>query len=416
MGLELTDVPIISKNDLKQVQIVGTHLHEWIGKGTVGLNTCIQRMGCVQIDPINPAGRNHDHFFLSRIPNYRQGSLESDLYQKAKVFEAYFPNLHAIDRRVFPLFYSSRKEHLLGPFYTRNLEKITSIQPSLFTDILDYIDTHGPSSATILDQFSKNAKGAKWKTTGSGANVLEILWATGKLALVKRDENFHKFYDRIENRFSHDELTPKSIPEKEIWYSKLQFLHQSFPFLDAKIQILKDQRLKRSRSKSAWTNRIQSPLESYLSPKSESYSPTLIYCPEIHKILLIRSDWKDLLKPKYDTHMRAIAPLDPLIYDRKLLHLLFDFEYTWEIYKPKNQRRWGYYVYPLLYNGQFIGRLEAKKGKKASILKFFNLQLESQVTWNTHYQKALQNLLDRWKTMVNATEISLDASISTILN
>jgi uncharacterized protein YcaQ len=62
-----------------------------------------------------------------------------------------------------------------------------------------------------------------------------------------------------------------------------------------------------------------------------------------------------------DDRMRVIGPLDALVWDRELLRLLWDFDYVWEIYKPAEQRRWGYYVAPLLHRGRFVGRIEARR-------------------------------------------------------
>ena len=69
-----------------------------------------------------------------------------------------------------------------------------------------------------------------------------------------------------------------------------------------------------------------------------------------------------------------IAPLDNLIWDRKMIEALFDFEYTWEVYVPKSKRKYGYYVLPILFKDQFIGRIEfdhfSKNGLKV-INKWF---------------------------------------------
>lgn len=43
-----------------------------------------------------------------------------------------------------------------------------------------------------------------------------------------------------------------------------------------------------------------------------------------------------------------IAPLDNLLWDRKLIKEIFGFEYIWEVYKPVSERRYGYYVLPVL--------------------------------------------------------------------
>ena len=43
-----------------------------------------------------------------------------------------------------------------------------------------------------------------------------------------------------------------------------------------------------------------------------------------------------------------IAPLDNMLWDRNLISVIFDFDYTWEVYVPKHKREYGYYVLPIL--------------------------------------------------------------------
>jgi len=61
-----------------------------------------------------------------------------------------------------------------------------------------------------------------------------------------------------------------------------------------------------------------------------------------------------------DDRMRILGPLDPLLWDRALVKLAFGFDYVWEVYKPAHQRRWGWYVCPLLHRGALVGRIEAR--------------------------------------------------------
>jgi uncharacterized protein YcaQ len=59
-----------------------------------------------------------------------------------------------------------------------------------------------------------------------------------------------------------------------------------------------------------------------------------------------------------DDTLRVLGPLDPMLWCRALVHHVFDFEYVWEVYKPAAQRRWGWYVCPLLHRGRLVGRFE----------------------------------------------------------
>src|SRR5690606_31431257 len=44
-----------------------------------------------------------------------------------------------------------------------------------------------------------------------------------------------------------------------------------------------------------------------------------------------------------------LSPIDRLIYDRKRMAELFEFDYQLEMYKPAAKRRWGYFALPILY-------------------------------------------------------------------
>jgi len=62
-----------------------------------------------------------------------------------------------------------------------------------------------------------------------------------------------------------------------------------------------------------------------------------------------------------DGELRVLAPLDPILWDRELVRLVFGFDYVWEVYKPAERRQWGYYVVPILQGTDLVGRLEAHR-------------------------------------------------------
>ena len=86
-----------------------------------------------------------------------------------------------------------------------------------------------------------------------------------------------------------------------------------------------------------------------------------------------------------------IAPLDNLLWDRKLIHALFDFDYKWEIYTPQSERKYGYYVLPILYGIDFVGRIEAVYDKAKQELTVHHVWLEP----NVHDSPALQTAIQK---------------------
>jgi len=81
---------------------------------------------------------------------------------------------------------------------------------------------------------------------------------------------------------------------------------------------------------------------------------------------------------------RFIAPLDQLIWSRQALAKLWDFEYVWEVYKPQNQRRWGYYVLPVLYHDRFVARFDGKFDRATGTLNVLAYHREPGGLPHTH--------------------------------
>jgi uncharacterized protein YcaQ len=63
-----------------------------------------------------------------------------------------------------------------------------------------------------------------------------------------------------------------------------------------------------------------------------------------------------------------MGPLDSLLWDRKSIQQIFDFDYVWEVYKPAEQRKWGYYVLPVFFGDRFVARMDSRLEKDTLII------------------------------------------------
>ncbi len=64
-----------------------------------------------------------------------------------------------------------------------------------------------------------------------------------------------------------------------------------------------------------------------------------------------------------------LSPLDRLVYDRARMVDLFQFDYALEMYKPVEQRKWGYWALPILYGERLVGKLDATWDRKRRELR-----------------------------------------------
>ena len=67
-----------------------------------------------------------------------------------------------------------------------------------------------------------------------------------------------------------------------------------------------------------------------------------------------------------------LAPLDPLIYDRRLTRRLWDYDYTWEVYTPPAKRVRGYYALPVLSGTELVGHVDPKVDRENKKLMVVN--------------------------------------------
>ena len=64
-----------------------------------------------------------------------------------------------------------------------------------------------------------------------------------------------------------------------------------------------------------------------------------------------------------------LNPYDSLLFDRKRLEELFDFTYVLEQFKPKPQRRYGFFAHPILMGDRFVGMLDAEVDRQRDVLR-----------------------------------------------
>jgi uncharacterized protein YcaQ len=104
-----------------------------------------------------------------------------------------------------------------------------------------------------------------------------------------------------------------------------------------------------------------------------------------------------------------LAPLD-IVSARGRAKKLFDFEYKWEVYTPVHQRRWGYYVLPILYGDDLVARLDPKLDRTTMTLeiKGFWHEDDAPVT-DIDFADALAKGLIRFAKFVMAKKVDVSA-------
>ncbi len=87
----------------------------------------------------------------------------------------------------------------------------------------------------------------------------------------------------------------------------------------------------------------------------------------------VRGTWR--VDPSYlddapfEGRTALLSPLDRLVFDRKRMTEIFDFDYQLEMYKPVTRRRWGFFALPVLSADQLVGKVDCTADRESGTLR-----------------------------------------------
>lgn len=100
-----------------------------------------------------------------------------------------------------------------------------------------------------------------------------------------------------------------------------------------------------------------------------------------------------------------LAPLDP-VSARGRAKVLFGFDYVWEVYKPAEQRKYGYYTMPVLWGDRLVARFDSKFDRPNSTFVILGLWLEDEALGRDEaFAEALVLGFARFVTFLGASKL-----------
>ena len=316
--------------------------------------TALAHHGYIQIDPINIAGRMHDHILRHRVTGYAEGGLMRHLHggteplpaAQRTAFEHHIPTANILV--AFPL---DAWPHLLAVMRARTRRpgawsgRLSPRQKELVPQLLAEITARGPLSSE--DYAGTGRSRHVWGAATQAKAALQKLFFHGRLLIARRGDGNRRYYDLPERVLPAAVLAASAPPAADT----------------ARWEVL----LKLRQRRLVLLKRGELPLV------ADAVQPIAIEgCPPLY----CRKDDLPLLaeiqnrKPEIENVVSLLlAPLDPLIYDRRVTSALWKFDYTWEAYTPAHKRRRGYYALPVLAGTEIVGHVDPKADRAARRLR-----------------------------------------------
>ena len=100
-----------------------------------------------------------------------------------------------------------------------------------------------------------------------------------------------------------------------------------------------------------------------------------------------------------------LSPFDPVIRDRTRVQRLFGFDYRFEAFVPEPQRKYGYYVLPILEGDQLVGRIDPKFQRERGTLEVRKVYWEPTIKVTKARKKKLDEALARLANLIGAERV-----------
>ncbi len=100
-----------------------------------------------------------------------------------------------------------------------------------------------------------------------------------------------------------------------------------------------------------------------------------------------------------------ICPFDSLLWQRQRAEDLLGFHYRVELYVPPPKRTYGYYVLPILHNGQLVGRVDPKMHRSRGVFEIKRVHLEPGFQPDGAFSAGLRGVLSSLASFLGATDI-----------
>jgi uncharacterized protein YcaQ len=333
----------------RRLALAGQGLHA-PRPGTVDvrhLRRALGRNHVVQLDSVSVAARAHEMPFWSRLGGHDRARRDDWLWDGRENVELRAHEQCVVPVELWPLFsHDRRDEHDWA-----GVRRLRRDRPGYVEAVYEQVAERGPLTVADLDDGGGERGAGMWGWS-PGRTALAWLAHRGRVVQL-RDEQFRITFDLAE-RVLPVEVLEAPEPPRRAARRQLLLLAARAHGIGTAHDLADHWRMSVTDAR---------PVLDELAAEG-ALVPT--------RVTGVDDLWyrhPDVPMPREVTGARLLSPFDPLVWFRPRLERLWDFDYRIEIYVPRDQRRWGYYVLPFLLDGELVARVDLKADRDARVLR-----------------------------------------------
>ncbi|RUS47028.1 winged helix-turn-helix domain-containing protein [Cohnella sp. AR92] len=355
-------------------------------QGKEGICEFVSQAGCIQFDPIDVCGKNAELVLQSRVAGFKKEMLGELLYEDRKLVDYFDKQLAILPIEDWKYFERTRKRYRL---HGRSRDKVDSVAD----EVKRFIRERG--AACSKDIPLKETVDWSWSPTTLSRAVLETLYFRGDL-IVHHKKGTIKYYalaeDHIDSAILRAEDPNQSDADFMRWIVLRRIRSVGLLWNKPSDAWLHIESMKSQARKDAFASLLAE--KAIVECTVEGIADPLYIAVEDEALL--NEALSSTTETEHERRVEFLAPLDNFLWDRKLIKALFDYEYKWEIYTPVRERKYGYYVLPVLYGEALVGRIELVADKKAKQLNLVHYWPEYGVDLDETFRRKLRERIERF--------------------
>lgn len=323
--------------------------------GTRTLRSTIDRLGVLQIDSVNVFERSHYLPLFARLGGYDKALLDRLTLGADTPYLEYWAHEAAfIPRDSWPLFRWRMDGHRAK--HAGDDTTWASQNAAMLDWVRALLRAEGPLKASEIEHDA-NVRRGPWWGWSDVKRALEVLFLYGEVVTAGRD--------RFERRYA---LAEQVLPQ--------HLLDLDVARADA-IRSLVEQA---ARAQGVAT---VADLADYFRIKPQTdvrrAVDDLVDAGVLEPVTVAGWDrrggpqeaWvhRDARRPRRTEGAALLSPFDPVVWFRERALRMFGLHYRIEIYTPEPKRVYGYYVLPVLIDGEIVARVDLKSDRRSGILR-----------------------------------------------
>ena len=344
---------------------------------TAEVESAIRALSCVQLDSISTVDRSHRIALGARVGAHPVDAV-SRLLRRGRLIEYWAHEACLLPAEDWPLLRPAMENG-----GRRWYGEVDRTHPHLREHVLEEIRARGPLGSRHFEGAARQGEMWGWKPA---KRMLELLWNHGELVVAGR-QGFQRLYDLPERVLVPELLAAETPAEPERLRTLSRRAVEARGALTER-GIVEHWRLRGGAA------RIREAVDSLVA---EGALERLTVADG--GVPIVVPAGTELDRPPATVAV-LLSPFENLLWDRPFVRRLFGFDHLIEVYKPAPERRYGYYVLPLLWRDRIVGRADLKSERATGELVVKAFHREDGVRASAGLEDAFDRALERLRRVI----------------